>query len=286
MKIANSKSKSLLLTAMVVGLVHVSSLYAAEKSWEDDTVLISPQGDQTVVQAFKGRKVLLKNADPQRVIEWGMANARATVVLAGKYVASDRIDVPRDNVTLIIDRGAEVSLNPETKHTSITPGFLGSDGKRYPITATIYVKQRNNVRVLQFGSIPGPGIFFDGKNEKNMCGINGGLVVLTGASTSHPVSLNDCRGIQVPLAVSDKDVGAVMGMEGCERCSVGTLIHIAGKPGGKTGEGIDSGAHRFAAYRYDLPRFAEIQGVFGRDSWFRKRQKTRYLKDLEAGSIP
>jgi len=34
-------------------------------------------------------------------IEWAMANKRTTVVLAGKYVINDRIDIPRDDVTLI-----------------------------------------------------------------------------------------------------------------------------------------------------------------------------------------
>ena len=69
MKLVNAKSKSLLLTAVVVGLVNLSSLYAAEKSWKDETVLISPQGDQTVVRSFKGNKILFKNADPQLAIE-------------------------------------------------------------------------------------------------------------------------------------------------------------------------------------------------------------------------
>jgi len=31
-----------------------------------------------------------------------MANARTTIVLAGKCVVADRIDIPRDDVTLII----------------------------------------------------------------------------------------------------------------------------------------------------------------------------------------
>lgn len=120
MKITNAKSKSFLLAAMVVGLVEVQSLFAEEKSWKDETVLVSPQGDQTVVRPFEGDKVLFQNADPQLAIEWAMANARTTVVLAGKYVISDSIGIPRDDVTLIIDPGAVISLNPdETGHTYI-----------------------------------------------------------------------------------------------------------------------------------------------------------------------
>ena len=44
-----------LFAAMVVGLMNASSLFAAEKSWQEDTVPISPQGDQTVVRAFRLR---------------------------------------------------------------------------------------------------------------------------------------------------------------------------------------------------------------------------------------
>jgi hypothetical protein len=169
-----------------------------------------------------------------------MANARTTVVLAGKYVASDRIDVPRDDVTLIIGQGAEISLNPKTKHTSVTPGFRGRNGKLYPHPAVIYVKGRNNVRVMHFGKLVGPGpIFFDGRNEKRTCGINGGLVVSTGSFTHHALQLNDCRGVQVPLMAVDAGLPAVVGMEGSEHCKVGTVIHLSGKPGGKTGETVD-----------------------------------------------
>jgi len=77
-------------------------------------VLISSQGDQAVVRSVKGYKILFKNADPQLAIEWGLTSARTTVVLAGKYVVSDCIDLPRDDVALTIDQGAEISLNPET----------------------------------------------------------------------------------------------------------------------------------------------------------------------------
>ncbi len=54
MRNPNAKSRILLLTAMVLGLVDVSSLFAEEKSQKDKTVRISPQGD----------KILFKNSDP------------------------------------------------------------------------------------------------------------------------------------------------------------------------------------------------------------------------------
>jgi len=240
MKNVNAKSKSVLLTAVVIALVSVSSLCAGEKSWKEETALISRQGDQTVVRPLEGDKILFKNADPQLAMEWGMANARTTVVLAGKYVVSDRIDIARDDVTLIIDEGAEISLNPKTKHTSVTPGFRGRNGKLYPHPALIYNHGRNNVRVMCFGALVGPGpIFFDGRNEKRTCGIQGGLVLATGSFTQHAVQLNDCRGVQVPLVAVDAGLPAVLGMEGCENCKIGTIVHLAGKPGGTTGETVD-----------------------------------------------
>jgi len=239
MKNAVAGLRFLLLAAVVVGLVNAPSLNAAEKSWEDETVLVSPQGDQTVAQAFKGQKVLFKNADPQLAIEWGLANARTTVVLAGKYVVADRIDVPRDGVTLIIDQGAEISLNGDTKHTSITPGFRGRNGKLYPHPALIYNKGRNNVRVMCFGTLRGPGpIFFDGRNEKRTCGIEGGLVAAAG-SPDNCYTLNDCRGVRVPLMAVNTGLPSTLGMEGCEGCNLGTVVNLAAKPGGKTGEVVD-----------------------------------------------
>jgi hypothetical protein len=65
----NAKSKAVLLAAMVVGMMNASSLYAEEKSWKDETVLISPQGDQTVVRVFDGDKVLFKNVGPHSPVQ-------------------------------------------------------------------------------------------------------------------------------------------------------------------------------------------------------------------------
>jgi pectin methylesterase-like acyl-CoA thioesterase len=104
-------AKYLLLTAVVLGLVSVPSLGAEKKSWKDDTMLVSKQGDQTVVRKMKGDKVLFKHKDAQLAVEWAMANARTTLVQAGKYVVNDSIDVPRDGVTLIIDQGAVIEMN-------------------------------------------------------------------------------------------------------------------------------------------------------------------------------
>jgi len=239
MKNVNATLKALLLAAMIIGLVNVSILGAEKKSWKDETVLISRQGDQTVVRPFEGDKILFKNADPQLAVEWGMANARTTVVLAGQYVMSDRIDIARDDVTLIIDEGAEISLNPKTEHTSITPGFRGRNGKLYPHPALIYNHGRNNVRVMCFGTLVGPGpIVFDGRNEKRTCGIEGGLLLMTGSSDGS-LWLIDSRRVHVPLMAPDSGIDAVLVLEGCEDCKLGMIVNLAAKPGGQTGETVD-----------------------------------------------
>ena len=238
MTIVNAKSKSFLLAAMVVGLLNVPGLGADANSWQDETVLISPRGNQTLVRPVKGDKILFQNADPQLAIEWGLANARTTVVLAGKYVLSDRIDIPRDNVTLIIDRDAKISLNPKTEHTPITPGFRARSGELFPAPALIYNQCRNNVRVVCFGTLAGPGpVFFDGRNVRRNCGVEGGTVLVTGA-IDQAVWLVDSRGVHVPL-VTQKGHDAVVALEGCENCNLGMIVNLASEPGGKTGETVD-----------------------------------------------
>ena len=266
MRNASSKLKSLLLTAMVIGLMSVSSLCAEEKSWKEETVLISPQGDQTVVRSFEGDKILFQNADPQLAIEWGLTNARTTVVLGGKYVVSDRIDIPRDDVTLIIDKGAEISLNPKTEHTSPTPGFRGRDGKFYPVKVLIYNHGRNNVRVMHFGtgvdgSFP---VMFDGRNEKRTCGIEGGLLLFAG-SAKQCSWLIDSRGVHVPLVSMDAGLDAVLALEGCEDCKLGTIVNLASEPGGKTGETVDlnSSCRRITIERLIGERSQEIIDMNG-----------------------
>jgi len=156
-------------------------------------VLISPQGDQTVVRSFKGDKILFKNTDPQLAIEWGLTSARTAVVLAGKYVVSDRIDIPRDDVTLIIDQGAEISLNPDTEHKA-NIGFKSRNLPNYwQLVPLVWNRGHDNVRVICLGTmlhsiwdkktsgkqtVP---IVFDGRNEKRTCGVNGGLLLVAGS---------------------------------------------------------------------------------------------------------
>ena len=258
MKSVNPKPKCLLLTAAVIGLMSVtvscstsSRLSAGAESWKEETVLISRQGDQTVVRPFEGNKILFKNADPQLAIEWGLASARTTVVLGGKYVVSDSIGIPRDDVTLIIDRGAEISLNPDKTGHKTDIGFRS---RRNPgswrIVPLIYNHGHDNVRVIQLGTLvhsvwqdqkPGTQTFpivFDGRNDKRTCGVEGGMLLVAG-SAAQSCLLLDARRVHVPLVALDSGIDAVLALEGCEDCRLGMIVNLAPKPGGTTGETVD-----------------------------------------------
>ena len=242
----------MLLAAMFVGMADMPSVGAAAKSWKEETVLISPQGDQTVVRPVDGDKVLFKNADPQLAIEWGLTNARTAVVLAGKYAVADSIDIPRDEVTLIVAQGAEISLNPKTEHKT----NIGFRSRRNPgywqLVPLIYNRGRRNVRVIHLGTLvhsvwdkgkSGKQTFpivFDGRNDKRTCGVEGGMLLVAGAATQSCLLL-DSRGVHVPLVTLDSKsrMDAVLTLEGCESCRLGMIVNLAPEPGGKTGETVD-----------------------------------------------
>jgi hypothetical protein len=271
MKNANAKSKCLLLTAVVLGLVSVPSLGAEKKSWKDDTMLVSRQGDQTVVRGLKGDKVLFKHKDAQFAIEWAMTNARTTLVQAGKYVVNDSIDAPRDGVTLIIDQGAVIKMNLDADPKTDIDFRPSGSQQLVPI---IYIKDRNNVRVYYFGDIipsakkkpegsilgyaqtfpivfDGRGDFptplpprnpFGGNKPRRTFGINGGTLVATGTVHNFFLCL-DAKNMQIPLVCpvgSGSD--AVFGMEGCENGVIGMVANLAKEKGGKGGETVDLNA--------------------------------------------
>jgi hypothetical protein len=274
MKNANAKSKCLLLTAMVIALAGAPGLSAEKKSWKDETVLVSKQGDQTVVRKIKGDKVLFKNKDAQLAVEWALGNARTTLVQAGSYVVNDSIDVPRDGVTLIIDQGAVIKMNLDA-NPKTNLGFRSKLGPlAQQLVPIIYIKDRNNVRVYYFGNlVPGAKkkpegsippfvqtfpIVFDGRGDfptplpprnpfggnkpRRTFGINGGTLVAIG--TVHNVFLClDAKNMQIPLVCpvgSGSD--AVFCMEGCENSVIGMVANLAKEKGGKGGETVDLNA--------------------------------------------
>ena len=62
------KSKILAVTVMALGLVNVSNLDGQETSWKDETALVSPQGDRTVVRKMNSDKVRFQNNAAQLAI--------------------------------------------------------------------------------------------------------------------------------------------------------------------------------------------------------------------------
>ncbi len=249
MRNTKAKSRLLLLTALFFGLLNVLSLVAEQTSWKEQTMLVSSQGDQTVVRSLVGDKTLFRNTDPQFAIEWALTSARIVVVLAGRYVVSDSIDIPRDDVTLIIGQDAEISLNPKTQHKTDI-GFRPAGS--WQLVPLIYSHRRDNVRVIHLGTLvhsvwqdrkPAKQTFpivFDGRNENRTCGVEGGLLLVAG-SASQSCLLLDARGVHVPLVSLDSDsrMDAVLTLEGCENCRLGMIVNLAPDPGGKTGETVD-----------------------------------------------
>jgi len=211
---------------------------SALETWKEETALISLQGDRTVVRHPGSDTILFKNSDPHLAIEWGMSKARNTIVLAGRYVVSDRINVPRDGVTLIIDQGAEISAKQDAKLTSPTPGFRARNGTCHPFSVLIY-NQKNDVRVLMFGTISTKGfpVMFDGRNEKGDCGLEGGMLLNTG-KVPDMYWLVDSKKVQVPLIALTAGAAA-LSLEGCEDCRLGMIANVAADPGAITDEAVD-----------------------------------------------
>ena len=234
-------TSTIVLALLAFGLL----VQSAHSNWRDSTVLVSPQDAETVVRHPDSDTILFKNLDPQLAIEWGMANADNTVVLAGKYVVSDRIDVPRDGVTLIIDQGAEISPKPGAEFTSPTPGFRGRNGQYYPFGVLIY-NQKNNVRVLMLGTTKTKGfpVMYDGRNERGDCGLEGGMLLGTGQATDTYWLVDSCN-VRVPIATLNTGTGSTFAMEGCEDCHLGMLANLAAEPGGMTEETIDLNSRCF-----------------------------------------
>ena len=225
------------------------SIQAAHGDWKKETALVSRQDAKTVVVRRPGDKtVLFKHIAPQLSIEWGMANARNTVVLGGEYLVSDRVDVPRADVTLIVAKDAVLKLNPDTKHSTID--FKSRNAGYWQLVPMIYNKGHDNCRVLMFGTLEKWKVetktkgeqtlplMFDGRNEKGDCGLKGGMMLVTGRAIDS-FWLVDSSKVRVPIVALDTAPGAALVLEGCEDCHLGMIASVAPRRGGKTGETID-----------------------------------------------
>jgi hypothetical protein len=244
MKHVNVKSKYLLLTAVILGLVSVPSLSAEKKSWQDETVLVGKQGDQTVVRKMKGDKVLFQHKDAQLAIEWALGNARTTVVQAGKYTINDTIDVPRPNLTLVVAEGAVIMLAADSKLAA----KIGSDAEDAKIVPLIYSKGLASFRCVLLGDLLFPKtakkalpsqaytLAFDGRGA----GRSGFTLVATG-TLSHGFLLLGTRPIQIPLLcplLTEED-STLLRMEDAGG-SLGLIAGLAVDKNGKTGEVLNA----------------------------------------------
>lgn len=233
------------LLLILLFLVLVTPLHA---DWRKECVLVSKDGKETVVRHPGSDKILFRNADPQLAIEWGMKNVKTTVLLEGEHLVSDRIDVPREGVTLIVSKGAVLKLNPDTKHSWID--FKSRNAGYWQMVPMIYNKGHDDFRALVFGTLEKfkwetkkkgkqtLPLMYDGRNEKGDCGLSGGMLVMTGRAVDS-LWLVDSAKVHVPLLTLDTAPGASLVLEGCEDCHLGTIASVAPKPGGKTAETID-----------------------------------------------
>ena len=156
--------------------------------WEEQTHLVSKEGDECLVRGFKNEDILFRNKDPQQCVEWSLSNGLNTVVLAGEYIFDDRIDVPRPGITLIVDEGAVFKLNPDTKHSTIS--FKARNPDYWGMIPLIYNKGHSDVKVLMFGELvkyrwetkergrQTMPIIFDGRNVNGDCGLSGGMMLV------------------------------------------------------------------------------------------------------------
>ena len=230
----------LILTLLASSLLHAG--------WREDTVLIQSEDHTTVARHPGSETILFRHADSQLAIEWGLRTATNTIVLGGEYTVSDRIDIPRPGVTLIIDRHATLRLDPGGRHTTID--FKSRNAGYWQMLPMIYNMGHDNVRVLLFGTLEKwkvekkengkqtLPIMFDGRNDRGTCGLSGGLLMVTGHATDSFWLVDSAR-VQVPVVALDTNPGASLVLEGCEDCHLGLIASIAPEQGGTTGETID-----------------------------------------------
>ena len=99
---------------LVASAVFACSQVQAADSWKTEAVFVSLNGNFVEVKTAARDTIVYRNTDPQMAIEWGIVHAKNTIVLAGKYLLSDRIDISRPGVILIISKDAAIELSADT----------------------------------------------------------------------------------------------------------------------------------------------------------------------------
>ena len=236
-------TKTVLFTALSISLL-CSLGVDASAEWQDDTALVSQQGDQTVVKSAKDGKALSQNKDAAVAIEWAMANAKNTVVLPGKYTINDTIDVPRPNLTLVVAEGAVIVLAADSKLAA----KIGSDAEDAKIVPLIYSKGLASFRCVLLGDLLFPKtakkalpsqaytLAFDGRGA----GRSGFTLVATG-TLSHGFLLLGTRPIQIPLLcplLTEED-STLLRLEDAGG-NLGLIAGLAVDKNGKTGEVLNA----------------------------------------------
>ena len=236
-------TKTVLFTALSISLL-CSLGVDASAEWQDDTALVSRQGDQTVVKSAKDGKALSRNKDAAVAIEWAMANAKNTVVLPGKYTINDTIDVPRPNLTLVVAEGAVIVLAADSKLAA----KIGSDAEDAKIVPLIYSKGHASFRCVLLGDLLFPKtakkalpsqaytLAFDGRGA----GRSGFTLVATG-TLSHGFLLLGTRPVQIPLLcplLTEED-STLLRLEDAGG-NLGLIAGLAVDKNGKTGEVLNA----------------------------------------------
>lgn len=240
-------TKTFLFAAMIAALFGPLCVDASA-GWEEETMLVSLKGDQTIVQGVKNKDVLFSDKDPQEAFVWAMNKGMITVIRPGHYFVSKSIEIPRDAVTLIVEEGAKIEMDKESKQaTGVAFHYGASKRLAQYLMPIIHVKCRNNVRILFFGKLIGKGfakselrpypcqtmgITFDGRDGGNI-GVNGGYLLQGG----HTVDFIDTRGVQVPIAVSG--AGTMIGLEGSDDIHIGMVANLVPENVKDTGQQVD-----------------------------------------------
>jgi len=213
----------------------------ASAQWQDNTALVSQQGDQTVVKSAKDGKVLSRNKNAAAAIESAMASAKNTIVQAGNYVISDMIDVPRAGVTLVVNEGAVITLSGKCKLAA----ELGVEKKGEKNLIGLVYNKFPGFRCLLFGSLLFPEtakeplpyqaytVVYDGRKGAS------GTLVVTGTISRGFLLLR--AKVQVPLICpkSTRKIDPMICMEGVG-IHYGMVASLAHTKGGETGKVIEA----------------------------------------------
>jgi len=213
---------------VIIDKIYDLSLLSAEEYVDSPRpVFIFADGDISRAENSETGKVLFENADAKEVIEWAMNNSPITVLQKGVFTVDKEVVVPRENVSLIINKEAELGQDPE-----IIPDPM--PGGRGGYRTLIHNPGHDNVKVINFGTLRpydrkrGVAIHFDGRSEGKL-GIDGGLIFSTGMMYADDVVwVVDSKNIRIPLLIGRGYGNAPLALEGVEDTEIGIIAALMG----------------------------------------------------------